>query len=140
MTTNNEQLNLLAARPHSKRRTKIVVVEDPIQLVREGRITRSDQVPTVYDAARFRVFGEKDPTLEGSAMRDALARARMLVRRDFAGDAQRAAIFVVRAVRFWRARGDRQRWPGGERPTFERICHERIVRAFKLGEIDREIV
>lgn len=114
---------------------------DPIQAVRDGKVTQAEHVVAVYDAVRKRVYGGLDPTIQQKRERqNALIRVRLLVRKNFDGDAEQAARFVARAVQFFKSREKRNRWPGSAgQPTLERICHPRIVDAFRLGEIDREI-
>lgn len=123
------------------RRRRIVIDPDPIAAVRERRVEEPSQALAAYDEAHTRLFGHHDQTIEGRERQRALMRTRLLVRRDFAGDAQAAAVFFVRGLRFWESRAKRNCWPGsnGSMPSHEQICHPRIVASFKRGEIDREI-
>lgn len=122
--------------------TRRIAIEggDPIKAFRQGKVTQAEHAVAVYDAVRKRVYGSLDPTIQGTEHRNALIRVRLLVRREFDGDAAQAARFMSRAVQFFKAREKRNRWPGcaGD-ATLERICHPRILDAYRLGEINREI-
>lgn len=56
-------------------------------------------------------------------------------RAEHARDARSAALYVARAVRFWRDRGRDGRWPGIHGPpTLRLLLSGRMIRAYAAGE------
>jgi len=109
-----------------------------LERIRRGEGCEPADVVRVYSEAFARIFGSEDRTLEAARAKAAAgSRALALVRREFKGDAVEASRFVVRCLRYWQARALAHRWPGPELPTFDRLCHARMIDAYRRGEFER---
>jgi len=95
-------------------------------------------VASAYLFAFKSTLGREDEEA-GKAWRATCASAIVMVRREFGGKADEACRYVVRAVRFWKARMDEGRWPGPGAPSFGRMRDARLIAAWRRGEIDEAL-